>query len=36
MQVCGGVEAQLHHSSPWKQIEVSGQLHVPATLPQWK
>jgi hypothetical protein len=33
MQTCERVEAQLHHSAPRKQIEVSGQLHVPTNLP---
>jgi hypothetical protein len=32
MMMYGETEVQLHHSWPWYQMEVSGQLHTPATL----
>jgi hypothetical protein len=32
MKAYGGVEVQLHHSSPRQQMEVSAQLHTPAAL----
>jgi hypothetical protein len=32
MKTYGGVEVQLHHSWPEHEMEVSGQLHLPATL----
>jgi hypothetical protein len=36
MKTYGGVEVQLHISWPRHYIEVSGQLHAPATLPLGK
>jgi hypothetical protein len=33
MKTCGGVEIQLHHSSPRHYIEVSHQLHAHVALP---
>jgi hypothetical protein len=32
MKTYGGVEVYLHHSLPQQQMEVNGQLHVPAAL----
>jgi hypothetical protein len=33
MKTYGGVPEYLHHSLPWYEMEVSGQLHAPAALP---